>query len=93
MDRKLLGKYFPEEDLYQIDANNTGMDISHYDEMVIYSNTFSGANFTQVLSRMVNISSDRVPEVYVYMTKNTVEEDLYKTVISKKDSNEKFLRS
>jgi hypothetical protein len=90
-DRQLLSMFVDDNDLYQIDSNNTGLDLSHYDSMVIYSNTYSGANFAQVVNRMVNINKNHVPTVYIYVVKNTVEEKTYKEVVIKKDQNERFL--
>jgi len=90
-DRQLLSMFIDDNDLYQIDSNNTGLDLSHYDSMVIYSNTYSGANFGQVINRMVNINKNHIPTVYIYVVKNTVEKKTYEEVIIKKDQNERFL--
>ncbi len=92
-DKTQLLKYFQKEDLYQIDSAITGIDLSHYDAMVVMSLTFSGANYAQMLSRMLHPNSTTQPDVYIYLTRNTVDEVVYKTVSEKHDFNSKFLRS
>lgn len=79
--------------LLQIDANNTGVDLSHLDRLIIYSLTFSGANFTQVLSRMAKKDRLNPIEVDVLLAKNTIDDYIYEAVSNKKNFNAKFLRS
>lgn len=78
--------------LLQIDANNTGVDLSHLDRLIIYSLTFSGANFTQVLSRMAKKDRTDPIEVDVLLAKHTIDDYIYDAVSNKKNFNAKFLR-
>ena len=75
----------------QIDSNVMGLDLSHYDEAVIYSLTWSGQNYVQALSRLNNKKVKRVPAFYIYISTQT-ERDIYEAVSHKRDYNERFLR-
>ena len=86
----LLSNYFDSNNLYQIDSMVTGIDMSHYDDMAIYSLTFSGSNYTQCLSRLANSNRKERPTVYIYISSD-VDRDIYNTVSEKKDMNTKFL--
>lgn len=76
----------------QIDANNTGVDLSHLDEMIIYSLTFSGANYAQVLSRMANKNRKDKIHVTVLLAKESIDQYIYDAVSSKQNFNSKYLR-
>lgn len=91
-DKIILSEFFPEENLFQIDASSTGLDLSHYDAMAIYSLTWSGSNYTQVLSRMLNTERKERPDVFIYLTADTVDEEIFEAVSKKRDYNERFLR-
>jgi len=88
----LIRAGFSEEQLFQIDSKIMGLDLSHFNEQVIYSLTFSGMSFTQAVSRLCNVDRKDRPNVYVYLTKGTIEEDVYATVSKKRDYNSQFLR-
>ena len=92
-DYKLLSTFFNKEDLYQIDSAVTGINLSHYDEMAVMSLTFSGSNYSQMMSRMLHPDNKEQPNVYVYLTNHTVDTDVYKAVSLKRDYNSKFLRA
>ena len=91
-EKRLLCIYFPEEDLYQIDSNCTGIDMSHYDEAIVYSLTWSGSNYLQVLNRLVNSEREDIPKVYVYLTKGGPDQKIFEAVSNKRDYNQKFLK-
>ncbi len=90
-ERSLLSIFFPEEDLYQIDSSCTGRDLSHYDEAIIYSLTWSGSNYLQVLNRLVNSERKDTPEVYIYLTNHGPDQKIFEAVSNKRDYNQKFL--
>ncbi len=79
--------------LYQIDSKNTGLDLSQYDSMVIYSLTFSGANWSQVLARLINTERTTPATIYVYLVDDTIDKEIYERVSTKRDMNSQFLRS
>jgi len=87
---ELLKKYFNESDLYQIDSMVTGTDMSHYEDMAIYSLTFSGSNYTQCISRLSNTNRKKRPNIYIYIATD-IDQAIYNTVSMKKDMNTKFL--
>ncbi len=88
----ILSEHIDESLLYQIDSQNTGLDLSQYDSMVIYSLTYSGANWSQVLARLTNTERTTKPTVYVYLVEGTLDKDIYETVSNKRDANTKFLK-
>ena len=90
-EKEILKKYFNKEDLYQIDSNSTGIDLSHYDEMVIYSLTWSGSTYTQVLNRLVNTERKDMPDIHIYITDNSPDVALFRAVSMKHDFNSKYL--
>jgi hypothetical protein len=68
-----------------------GVDLSHFDKAIIYSLTWSGANFVQALARLTNIAVDNDPEVII-LVKSPVDIEIIDTVLDKKDRNAKFLK-
>ena len=90
-EEKLLEKFFSKEQLFQIDATSMGVDLSHFNKAVIYSLTWSGANFTQALSRLTNVAVDNDPEVII-LVKSPIDIEIVDTVLAKKDKNTKFLK-
>ena len=88
---ELLRQYFEDSQLYQIDASATGLDLSHFDEAVIYTPTFSGSNFTQVLNRLCNVTREDIPNIYMYCSDLGIEEQVITQVLKKYDENLKFL--
>ena len=90
-EKELLSEYFNEEDLYQVDSNCTGLDLSHYDDMAIFSLTWSGSNYVQVLNRLVNVNRQDIPNVYIYITKYGPDKKIYDSVSNKRNVNAKML--
>ena len=90
-EKELLCAYFDEKDLYQADSNCTGIDLSHYDEMIIYSLTWSGSNYVQALNRLVNTERKDIPNIYIYLTNSSPDNRIYEAVSNKRDVNSKFL--
>ena len=91
-EKEILSLYFDPKDLYQIDSNSTGIDLSHYDDAIIYSLTWSGSTFTQVRSRLVNTERKDTPNLYVYLTQDTPDTKIWEAVSNKLDFNTKFLQ-
>jgi hypothetical protein len=58
--------------------------------MIIYSLTFSGSTYSQILSRMCNWNRTEPIKVHVLMVRGSVEEYIYKAVSSKQSFNESF---
>jgi hypothetical protein len=69
-----------------------GVDLSWIDgAMIIYSLTFSGATFVQLLDRMNNFKRVDPIKVHVLMVRGSVEPDILRVVSQKKDFNARFL--
>jgi hypothetical protein len=70
-----------------------GVDLSWLSgSMIIYSLTFSGSTYAQILSRMCNWNRTEPIKVHVLMVRGSVEEYIYKAVSSKQSFNESFYR-
>ena len=70
-----------------------GVDLSWLSgSMIIYSLTFSGSTYAQILSRMCNWNRTEPIKVHVLMARGSVEEYIYKAVSSKQSFNESFYR-
>jgi len=91
-EKELLSLYFEEDRLFQIESNATGVDMSHFDEAVIYSLTWSGSTYVQVLSRLVNVNRKNTPNIYIYLTTNTPDTKIFESVSNKLDFNTKYLK-
>ncbi len=90
--RSLLKTIFDEADLYQSDSQVSGIDLSHYDELVVYSMSWSGANISQMLARLTNSERTTTPIITFYLTKETVDQKTFETVMKKRDDNLFFLK-
>ena len=90
MEKELLSKYFDPTDLYQVDSNVLGVDLSHYDSMVVYSLPWSGQNYLQMLSRLVNIHREDKPVVYILIA-GYPDIDIFEAVSRKRDFNQSML--
>lgn len=88
---EMLRVHFPDEQLYQIDAAATGLDLSHFDKAVIYTPTYSGSNFTQVLNRLCNVNREEQPEIYLLLSELGADKKCAKEALEKYDSNLKYL--
>ena len=68
-----------------------GFDLSWLDgAMVLYSLTFSGSTYTQILDRMANWNREEDILVHVLMVRGSVEESIFKAVSNKQSFNEAF---
>jgi len=89
-EKELLSKYFNPTDLYPVDSNVLGVDLSHYDSMVVYSLPWSGQNYLQMLSRLVNIHREDRPTVYILIA-DYPDIEIYQSVSNKRDFNQSML--
>ena len=91
--RELLETVFDKEHLYQIDSKCLGLDLSHYDEMAIFSGTYSGQNNLQALERLTNSNNTSSPVITIFITSNTIEQEQFEKVMSKRNDNLSFLNT
>lgn len=93
IENKLLSLGFKDYIVLQIDANNTGIDLSHLDRMIIYSLTFSGSNYAQVLARQAKKDREHKICVDVLLVRESIDSQIYEAVSNKKNFNSNFLRN
>lgn len=79
-EQQMLSNYFPHTG--SVTKLSSGVDLSMYEHLVIYSMAFSAANYEQVRSRQMNIKRDTPVEVR-YLCSG-IDLDVYKAVQSKK---------
>ena len=71
-----------------------GVDLSFIDgSMVLYSLTFSGSTYVQILERMNNMNRTAPIKIHVLMVKDSIEPSIFKAVSQKKNFNEAFLNA
>ena len=75
-----LKKYFKNALLLQATSYAEGVDLHHIDNLVIYSQDFSTARFTQRRARQCNINRKKPIVVHFLLVKKAVSEQVYKVV-------------
>jgi len=90
-ERILLEKRYGPRQLFQIDANSCGLDLSHFKVAAIMTPTFSGANFTQCMNRLTNVNREDVPEIYLFHTRTGVDKLAFDRALDKYNDNLQFL--
>ena len=70
-----------------------GVDLSWLDgSMILYSLTFSGSTYAQILERMNNFKRTEPIKIHVLMIRGSVEESIFKAVSNKQNFNNSFLK-
>ena len=70
-----------------------GVDLSWLSgSMILYSLTFSGSTYAQILERMNNFKRTEPIKIHVLMIRGSVEESIFKAVSSKQNFNNSFLK-
>lgn len=85
-----------EADLFigSIKRYSEGVDLSFITgSMILYSLTFSGSTYVQILERMNNFERVDPIKVHVLMVKGSVEESIFSAVSQKRNFNEAFLNA
>lgn len=80
-DVAYLSKIFPH--VGSVTKMSSGVDLSHFNTMVIYSMAFSSANFLQVRARLMNIKRDT--EINVHYLLSDIDNYVYEAVKSKEN--------
>lgn len=75
-----LETYFKNATILQATSNAEGVDLSMYDNLVIYSQDFSTARHTQRRARQCNKKRDKPIVVHHLLVKKAISEQVYKTV-------------
>jgi len=90
-ERVMLEKLYDNEQLFQIDSNSCGLDLSHFKAAAIMTPTFSGANFTQCMNRLANVNREDTPEIYLFHTRTGVDKLAFDKALDKYNDNLQFL--
>lgn len=88
-DVAYLSKIFPH--VGSVTKMSSGVDLSHYKTMIIYSMAFSSANFEQVRARLMNINRDS--EIQVHYLLSDIDTYVYEAVKSKENFTLDWYRS
>ena len=79
-----LAEHFKHAKLLQATQYAEGVDLSHIDNLVIYSMDFSTARFSQRRARQANKFRDKPINVYFYIVKDAISEQVYNVVAKNK---------
>lgn len=82
-EKLLLEKYFQNAKLFQSSSHAEGVDLSHLDEIIVYSMNFSAAKYLQRRARQCNISRDKPIIVNYLICKRCISEYVYDSVANK----------
>ncbi len=81
-----LESIFKNTTLLQGTSYAEGVDLSGYDNLIIYSQDFSSARHNQRRARQANMNRDTEIKVHFYLVKGGISEQVYKTVsVNKKN--------
>ena len=86
-EQELIKKHLPGVEVYSSNAHSEGVDLSHLDTFIIYSNDYSGAKFIQRRERIININGSNTLEVHHLLVKKAISEQVYQAVSQKQDFN------
>ena len=88
-ERVMLQSHF--DHVYSSNAHAEGCDLSHHDALIIFSQDYSGAKFTQRIDRLTNINKGgAVGKVHVLTSPGAVSDMVFEAVANKKDFNNDF---
>jgi len=85
--RAKLSDYFTRSPLLSSIADAEGVDLSHMRHVVIVNTGYSGAKFTQLRERLVNMNRTTEALVHHIVTDAGISRDVYNAVSRKKDYN------
>ena len=79
--------------LVQIQAGGTGIELQYNNLVVFFSPTWSYQDYEQALGRAYRNGQEKKVTVFKFVTKDTIEEDVYDALESKKDfTKDMFLK-
>lgn len=87
-EQAYLSKIFPHTG--SVTKMSTGVDLSHYKTMVIYSMGFSSANYFQVKARLMNVN--RKTQMTVHYLISGIDEYVLKAVKSKENFTSRWFK-
>lgn len=79
-----LEKYFGQATLLQASSFAEGVDLHHYEHLIVYSQDYSTAKHSQRMARQANAKRTTPITVHYLLVKNAISEQAYKTVAENK---------
>jgi len=86
-EQNLIKHHLPQVEVYSSNAHAEGVDLSHLDTFIIYSQDYSGAKHIQRRERIANINGSKTTKVHYLLVKNAISEQVYQAVSKKLDFN------
>ncbi|MDX9738857.1 MAG: hypothetical protein RBT33_00875 [Candidatus Dojkabacteria bacterium] len=86
-ERDLLKAHFKYANIYSSVSHAEGVDLSHLEHFIIYSNNYSGVKHVQRRDRIVNINGSASLLVHHLLVAGGISEQVYELVSCKKDFN------
>jgi len=86
-EQDLIKSMLPEVEVYSSNAHAEGVDLSHLDTFIIYSQDYSGAKHIQRRERIANINGSNTTEIHYLLVKRAISEQVYNAVSKKLDFN------
>ena len=87
-EQEMLKHYLPQAEIYSSNAHAEGVDLSHLDYFIIYSQDYSGAKHIQRRRRIYNIAKESNNlEVIYLLVKKAISEQVYEVTSKKLDFN------
>lgn len=83
-EKEKLEAIFKNAHVLQADTNAEGVDLSHVEHLVIYSQDFSTAKHSQRRARQANMKRETPIRVHFLLVQKAVSEQVYKTVSENK---------
>lgn len=83
-EKALLAKHFKKASLFQSTASAEGVDLSHFEKLVIYSMNFSASKFIQRRARQCNLNRETPIEVDFLLVKGGISEMAYEAIVKNK---------
>jgi hypothetical protein len=88
-EQQLLKKAFPNAEIYSSTSHAEGVNLSHLDHFIIYSEGPSGAKHIQREDRCVNIYKEHTTLVHYLLVKHAISDQTYQCTSKKNDFNNK----
>ena len=86
-EQEELSKIFKDCTILSSTKYCEGIDLSHYDNFILYSFGYSGSKFIQLRDRIVNLTKDKPTKVIIPLLKDGVDKNIYEVVSKKKNFN------
>ena len=91
-EQQMLKELLPMCEIYSSNAHAEGVDLSHLDYFIIYSQDYSGAKHIQRRDRIVNLEGSKTLEVIHLLVKGGISEQVYKVTSKKLNFNNKVFK-